>query len=596
MKKTIIFTAAILVLILFSGPMFAQDQEKYTNESVAQLSYVDGKVFIQRPSDLGFEDGTLNTPVSDGDRIGTAEGRAEIHFGRGNYLRLDENTKIDIMDLPKKDDNHIRFRVWSGHVYIVVGTIRGEKTIEVHTPDSSFYVLENGIYRVDVRENKDTEILVFEGLLEAAGADGSQLIKSGQRIEIGEGKFKDGPAAFMATAEDPFDEFNQSRNSQMAGNVPNAKGNLPEEINDYEGQLDQNGRWAYVEPYGKVWVPGGVDESWRPYYNGRWTWIGLTGWTWVPYEPWGWVTFHYGRWGWGGGLGWYWIPTSIWGPAWVSWWNDMDYIGWSPLSWYGYPGILMGGMYYGHGDYHGDYYPGGSRALTVVRRNQLRDGNVAALSLRGESVRGLKRISMTKERLQLSPDGAARVTIQNIENNRVILKRDSTSSKLVRSDGKSAVSPKTLPDGKRSIEPRVKEQGSSSSGAIRPGSATPRGSQPAERKIRKNDNGTSGGPSPSGTSSGSMRTYPSSSSGTRGNISGNRSGSSRGSSSPRMAPRSGSSSRGSSSSVQSRGSSKSSGRSGSVSRRSSGSSGKSSGSRSSSRGSSSSGGGGHKKH
>lgn len=573
MKKYMLFTAAVLVLILFSGPAFAQDQEKYTNESVAQLSYVDGKVFIQRPSDLGFEDGTLNTPVSDGDRIGTAEGRAEIHFGRGNYLRLDENTKIDIMDLPKKGDSHIRFRVWSGHVYIVVGTIREEKSIEVHTPDSSFYVLENGIYRVDVRENKETEILVFEGLIEAAGGNGSQLIKSGQRIEIGEGKFKDGPATFMATAEDSFDKFNQSRISQMAGDVPKAKGNLPEEINDYEGQLDQNGRWVYVEQYGNVWVPGGVDESWRPYYNGRWTWLGMTGWTWVPYEPWGWVTFHYGRWGWGGGLGWYWIPTGIWGPAWVSWWSDMDYIGWSPLSWYGYAGILLDGMYYGHGDYHGGYYPGASRSLTVVRRNQLRDGNISAVSLRGSSVQGLNRITMSNNRLSQAP-AAARITIQNIESNRIILKRDSSTTKFVGTEGKSADSPRTLPTDRQSIGRKIKEQ-DGTSGTV--GSGSNSGSQSIERRIRKNDSASSGAASSSGRPSGTIRTYPSSSN--RGTVSGNRTTSS-GSSSPRVAPRSGSSSKGSSSSVKSRGSSsKSSGRSGS-----------------SSRGSGSSGGGGHKKH
>ncbi len=580
MKKILILSAAVLILVLFSGPIFGQEAEPanadttntqdYTNGSVAQLSFIGGKVFIQRPSDLGYEEGSLNSPISEGDRIGTSEGRAEIHFGRSNYLRLDENTKIDIMSLPKKGDDHVRFRVWSGHAYLVVGTIMAEKAIEVHTPDSSSYILEKGVYRIDVREDRETGIMVFEGLLETAGQNGSRLLKAGHRVEIGEGEFKGEPSLFMAVNEDAFDDFNTSRTSLLARTAPETGKHMPEEIDDYEGELNRYGRWVNVEPYGNVWVPGDVDESWRPYWNGHWTWIGLTGWTWVPYEPWGWVTFHYGRWHWGVGLGWYWIPTSLWGPAWVSWWNDMDYIGWSPLSWYGYPGILIDGMFYG--DYRPGFYPGRSGALTVVRRDHLRDPNVSAVSLRGTSLNGLNRISMSRAGLGLRPDGA-RVTIQNIEGNRLILKRDASSSKLVRSDGKSAASPKTLPSGRTVIERKDKDQGGQP-GTVRQG---PSGkSSSGERKIRK----TSSMSSPedrgsSGRAAGTVRTYPSSSSTSRGTISSDRSGS-RGSSSPRVSPRSGS--RGSSSSVKSRGSSGSSGRSGSVSRKGSSGSSRSSGS------------------
>jgi hypothetical protein len=432
MKRTFIIATALIVL---AAGVYAQEAQaptpqntqetkeaKYTNESVARLSFVDGKAFVQRASDLGYEEAALNMPISEGDRIGTSEGRVEIHFGKGNYLRLDNDTKVDVLNLPKKDDDIARIRVWSGNMYIVVGSLKKEKGIELHTADSSFYVLDRGVYRIDVREDRDTEIQVFEGLIEAAGEEGSTLLKAGQRLEVAEGRFTSKPSSFMAVANDGFDKFNESRTAVTQRQL--AKGKLPEELSDFEGELEEYGEWTYLAPYGNVWIPNGLDEDWRPYYNGRWTWLPLSGWTWWPYEPWGWSTFHYGRWHWGVDLGWYWIPMNMWGPAWVNWWWDDFYFGWAPLSYWGYPGVLMGGMYYGH--YYGGYYPYGSRALTVVRRDGLKDPHIRANALRGDSLKSLNRMNLASHSPNVRPAGT-KISVQPLDGGRVMLRNDRTS-------------------------------------------------------------------------------------------------------------------------------------------------------------------------
>jgi FecR protein len=407
MRKMIILVAALLMAagsVLAQEPPAQQAQTppppspqdqkdvKYTNDSIARLSFIQGKAFVQRASDLGYEEAALNMPISQGDRIGTSDGRVEVHFGRGNYVRLDGETKVDILNLPKKDDDIARFRVWSGNIFLVVGTLRKEKGIELHTADSSFYVLDKGVYRVGVRENKDTEILVYQGLIEVAGEDGSSLLKAAQRLDIAEGRFASKPSSFIPVSDDAFDKFNESRTAVTGREF--AQSRLPEELADFEGELEEYGEWQYLAPYGNVWVPNGVEEDWRPYYDGRWTWLPLSGWTWWPYEPWGWSTFHYGRWHWGVGLGWYWIPMNTWGPAWVDWWWDDFYFGWAPLSYWGYPGVFYGGAYYGH--YYGPYYPAGSRAMTVVRRDALKDPHIARTALRGDALRSVNnKITMT---------------------------------------------------------------------------------------------------------------------------------------------------------------------------------------------------------
>lgn len=429
MKKALLIAASI---ILAAGAVFAQETQaptpqntqeikdaKYTNESIANISFIEGKAFVQRASDLGYEEAALNMPISEGDRIGTSEGRLEVHFGKGNYIRLDNDTKVDVLNLPKKDDDIVRIRVWSGNAFLIVGTLKKEKGVELHTADSSFYVLDRGVYRVNVRENRDTEIQVYKGLIEAAGEDGSTLLKAGQRLEIAEGRLASKPSTFIAVADDSFDKFNESRTSVTGREF--AKARLPEELSDYEGDLDENGEWTYLAPYGNVWIPNGVDDDWRPYYNGRWTWLPLSGWTWWPYEPWGWATFHYGRWHWGVDMGWYWIPMNMWGPGWVDWWWDDFYFGWAPLSYWGYPGVVMGGMYYGH--YYGQYYPYDSRALTVVRRDHLKDPHIAANALRGDSLKGLNKISLTHQTLSVRPAGT-KISVEPLNGNRVMLRND----------------------------------------------------------------------------------------------------------------------------------------------------------------------------
>ncbi len=391
----------------------------YTNDSVARLSHLTGSVFLQRASDIGFEECVVNTPVTEGDRLGTTEGRAEIRFGRGNYVRLDNETKLDFLNLPKKGDDTVRVRVWSGSVYLEVSNLLREKGIEIHTADTSFYVLDEGLYRIDVKENADTEVLVFRGLVEAAGEEGSVLVKGGQRVEAAEGRFPSRPSQFVAAATDGFDRWNDSRNVEVSKRLP--KRYLPNDLEDFEYELGQYGDWMYLPPYGNVWVPRGIDEGWRPYSNGRWTWLPLSGWTWLPYEPWGWSTFHYGRWHWGIGLGWYWIPTSVWGPGWVNWWWDDSYFGWAPVSYWGYPVVIVDGYF--NGRWHGDYYPWNSRALTVIHRDQLKAKNIAPVALRGDSLRGLNRITLSGKELALRPVGGSRTLVQPLEGRKVLLRK-----------------------------------------------------------------------------------------------------------------------------------------------------------------------------
>jgi hypothetical protein len=90
------------------------------------------------------------------------------------------------------------------------------------------------------------------------------------------------------------------------------------------------GNWIERPSYGWVWTPREVSSSWRPYQAGHWVWSD-EGWTWLSDEPYGWATYHYGRWYQDPEIGWAWVPGNDWAPAWVSWQEGNDYVGWAPL-------------------------------------------------------------------------------------------------------------------------------------------------------------------------------------------------------------------------------------------------------------------------
>lgn len=407
-----------LVIFFFTLPVLSAEEPAYTNQSFARLSYVTGSTYIQRVADLAYEEAVVNMPVTEGDRVGTTEGRAEIYLGSGTYLRLDHNTKIDFTSLPRRGNDASQVRVWSGNVYFSVKNLDEEKDIEIHTSDVSVYILDPGLYRIDVREDAETEIFVFHGILEAAGESGSVLVKDRQRLEATQGHYASPPTGFMAVAEDSFDRWNEYRDSQIRKRM--AQRYLPDELEDFEYELRSYGNWIYVSPYGYVWVPGRVGLDWRPYFNGRWIWHSLSGWTWLPYESWGWAVYHYGRWHWRVGIGWYWIPTRVWGPGWVHWYDGADYWGWAPLSYYGYPGVVIHNVYYDR--YSKPHYPYNSRALTVIHKNQLKARNVSKVALSQSSIQKLGKIKLSSNRPRaVSSD--QKVSIQKLDKNKVFLHR-----------------------------------------------------------------------------------------------------------------------------------------------------------------------------
>jgi len=481
MNKMMTKASLIAIALIVSIPLglMAQDEGFYPY-SFARLSYVNGSVYVQRASDLGFEKGEVNLALVQGDKMGTENGQAEIHFGRRNYLRLDGNTKVEFAVLPTEGDERIRIHLTEGSVYLRVSDLAVDKGIEVHTPDASFYVLEEGLYRFDVRLDRETQAFVREGSLEAAAEDGSVLIQSKETVTAADGRLLGDPEYYYSR-EDGFDDWNGSRDAQLSQR--SERQYLPSEIEEYEEELDQNGQWVYERPYGNVWVPNVSYDDWRPYLYGRWVWYPVIGWTWVSSESWGWSVYHYGRWNWRFGLGWYWIPRHHWGPAWVHWWWDRDYVGWCPLSWYNRPAYLVDNRFYDR--YDDRYFSAHNRAMTVIRRDHLQSPDIGRRRIGAGELNRIDRVTLRAEQPSIRPvvDNARP---QAVEARRALAPRPGNRSGVKSLAPSKSLSPSRMRQGTVGSEARMRGRDASLSEGNRNSLARPsiRSSESGSRSIR----------------------------------------------------------------------------------------------------------------
>ncbi len=368
----------ILGLFLLVGMALAYGEGvKY----FARLNYLKGQVLIERAGGEGYEDAVLNMPIEEGDRIVSADGRAEIYVGFSTFLRLDRNTKLDLLVLPsERGRKTFVARLIYGRIYLVSFREKLKTTIEVS--DAEFRPLEKGSF-VIIREQDYLEFQVLRGYAELRVGRESLDIAENERVYI-RGYDIFGPERIRDFTDD-FYRWNMDRDREISEGYTYSK-YLPPELSDYGWELSRYGRWRYLPPYGWVWVPSYYPcPDWRPYYYGRWVWV-PDGWFWVGYEPWGWVVYHYGRWGWSASIGWYWIPRPYWAYAWVDWFWFDDYIGWVPLDIYGRPIIIINNVIYTSYD----YIPLYSRSVVVVRKDMMVAPNIRRVALRKDQLRAVR--------------------------------------------------------------------------------------------------------------------------------------------------------------------------------------------------------------
>jgi hypothetical protein len=345
-----------LALFLFMLPVLA-GAEGLGN---ARLSLMDGDVQIKPEDSSEWLPASINMPLREGDSIWVPDrGKAEVQLSGGSQIRLDEISSLEILNLGR---DSAQFYVSTGSAYVnfMAGA---EKLIQVDSPMSSIRAYERTTFAVYVSDSGVTDVSVYRGSVSAESRSGRTAVNAGRMLSLSDNYADMAPLG----RQDDWERWNMDRDRRFEDRRYTSSQYLPQELNTYASDFDDNGRWVNAPGYGNVWTPTvSVSTGWSPYSNGRWCWVGGD-YVWVGYEPWGWAPYHYGRWSHSASIGWFWVPpvrgAVYWGPGYVGWVSTPTYVAWVPLA--------PGETYYGHG-----YYGPHSVNVTKVNVNTVVEKNV----------------------------------------------------------------------------------------------------------------------------------------------------------------------------------------------------------------------------
>ena len=360
MKYTLVPLAFILCLASASLRADDPDGQYETGRAVARISVLNGDVSVRRGDSGDVTAAALNAPLMADDRLLTgSSARAEVQLDSANMLRIGPNSEVRFSGMDVKN-----FQIQVGAGTVTFRVLRpSQAQTEIDTASVAVRPLNQGVYRVTVREDGSSEITVRSGELEIYSSSGSERLVAGQTMNA-RGSAADAEFQIVqAIPYDNWDRWNEDRDHYLERSQ--AYRHVSPDVSGAE-DLDQYGDWVDDPSYGTVWAPR-VATGWAPYRDGRWVWEDWYGWTWVSYDPWGWAPYHYGRW-FNGSRGWCWYPGGVysrhyWSPALVAFFGfghgggvgfGFGNVGWVPLApfetfhpWWGrgyYNGFRNGGF------------------------------------------------------------------------------------------------------------------------------------------------------------------------------------------------------------------------------------------------------------
>ena len=306
-----------LLLSLFAALGVARAQDADPPGRAARLSDAEGSVSLQPAGVQDWTAGTLNRPLSTGDKLWSDQNsRAELDIGDA-VMRLGSSTGFSFLNL---DDRTAQMQLSTGTLIVRVRDMQAGQIYEVDTPNLAVSLLQPGEYRVEVNEVGDSTVVkVEDGAAQAAG--GGQTVAIGaQQVVAFTGMQTLTAQSWTLGGPDDLDSWSGAREQQVEDSASNDY-----VASDMPGtqDLDNNGRWQDTPDYGYVWMPTAVVVGWVPYRYGHWVWVSPWGWTWVDDARWGYAPFHYGRWvQWNNA--WCWVPgprrvRPVYAPALVAW-------------------------------------------------------------------------------------------------------------------------------------------------------------------------------------------------------------------------------------------------------------------------------------
>lgn len=255
--------AVFLLLVCGTAAVMAQaqDREQYVISAKAGgINLVSGGAQVKRRDAAEWRNLTSQDNLDNGDLVRTgADGRVEVLLNPGSYLRLAENTELELTNVSL---DSLRTRLLKGSAVLeVTGTGDRTSPVEVATPQTRVSVDRKGFYRVNVPSADLTVVRVRKG----RALVGVTEVKDGKQITVDRSGAAN-IAKFDKDAQDSFDLWSGQRAETLV--AANRKLSKSAVSNAYSGYRRNPLGWG--RSFGGFWVydPFFHGHTFLPYYSG----------------------------------------------------------------------------------------------------------------------------------------------------------------------------------------------------------------------------------------------------------------------------------------------------------------------------------------
>ncbi|MBA2735433.1 MAG: FecR domain-containing protein [Pyrinomonadaceae bacterium] len=265
--------SSVTIALLLSAFTYAQDSRVLSaagdiyviSAKAGGVNFIEGKVSVARKQGRS---GLLlkGDKVEIGDKVLTgADGKAEILLNPGSYLRLSENSTFEFVSTELEN---LQIKLKSGSAIFEVFA-DNEFRVAIDTPKTNFYLIQSGIYRIDVSPDGTEKIEVWRGRAQI-GRTEANIIKGGKAAVIKNGQPQ--IEKFDRDEKDGFELWSKTRAKDLAKINAKLERSLMKTslISSYNqrswNMYDSFGVWVYNSSYGaNCFLPFGY--GWRSPYG-----------------------------------------------------------------------------------------------------------------------------------------------------------------------------------------------------------------------------------------------------------------------------------------------------------------------------------------
>ena len=151
------------IILCCSIVNLAQNREKFLISAKAGgINAVTGEASVNSRGETDWQQLNITDDLDAGDRVRTAsDGRVEILLNPGSYLRVGGDSEIELSDNTLAN---LEVRLLRGTAIVeATGADGVELNINISTPHTTFAIVRQGLYRLNVVPGDATELIVRKG-------------------------------------------------------------------------------------------------------------------------------------------------------------------------------------------------------------------------------------------------------------------------------------------------------------------------------------------------------------------------------------------------------------------------------------------------